>query len=652
MPRIFISYRRSDSITISGRIYDRLAAAFGDRSVFKDVDDIPLGADFRAVLDNEVATSDVQLVIIGSNWLNVTDERGQQRLQDPNDFVRIEVESGLKRGNNVLVIPVLVSGARMPTSDQLPPSLAELTYRNAAVVRDDPDFNRDMIKLIEQIKGHFGEDGGTKPTIPQRGAQRLRLPTRPRLDYPEIRWQISRRGTIGAGVILVLIAAFALLIAPFIASNSTPTATPTATSAATTPAPVSTAEATLQPTPLPVAAAPAFWLTYPVAENIFEITSPFDEERPSNAAFGANVLPLNEGLNIVARDAQGNPAMILAAQRGVVERVNTTATHPYGYFVTIRHAWYGEEWVTWYAHLGRVDVQVGQFVAAGTPIGVIGNTGNSSGNNLKFVVQHSGAGLANYVIEDVVNPEPLFMANPPAYDEAALVDDVSIPAGSRLESGAAFTKTWRVINTGTRSWDRSYRLRRVEGDALGMDDDEIPLLQTVVFLRPGDVTDISLELTAPGAAGMHRAQWQLVNGAGTLFVNVLSVEIEVVERIAQPTLSPTEDRGYDLLRFVADVTIPDRTVLSPRQEFTKTWRVRNGGTTTWSAGYELVFVDGDRMSGAVSIPLPEAVPGSTIEMSAALVAPNLPGEYRGYWQARNPAGDLFGAQLFVDIRIE
>lgn len=69
--------------------------------MFKDVDDIPLGADFRAVLDNEVATSDVQLVIIGSNWLNVTDERGQQRLQDPNDFVRIEVKSGLKRGNNI-----------------------------------------------------------------------------------------------------------------------------------------------------------------------------------------------------------------------------------------------------------------------------------------------------------------------------------------------------------------------------------------------------------------------------------------------------------------------------------------------------------------------------------------------------------------------
>lgn len=83
----------------------------------------------------------------------------------------------------------------------------------------------------------------------------------------------------------------------------------------------------------------------------------------------------------------------------------------------------------------------------------------------------------------------------------------------------------------------------------------------MVFLRPGDVTDISLDLTAPDEAGTYRDVWQLVNGAGTLFVNGLSVEIEVVERIAQPTLPPTEDRGYDLLRFVADVTIPDRTVL-------------------------------------------------------------------------------------------
>ncbi|RMG81744.1 MAG: TIR domain-containing protein, partial [Chloroflexi bacterium] len=113
MPRIFISYRRADSVTITGRIYDRLVAEYSDRNVFKDVDDIPLGADFRRVLDEEVGSCDVLLVIIGQQWLTL-EENGQRRLDNPDDFVRIEVEAGLNR-NDVLVIPVLVKGAGMPS---------------------------------------------------------------------------------------------------------------------------------------------------------------------------------------------------------------------------------------------------------------------------------------------------------------------------------------------------------------------------------------------------------------------------------------------------------------------------------------------------------------------------------------------------------
>jgi hypothetical protein len=168
MPRIFVSYRRADSITITGRIYDRLVDAFGEQYIFKDVDDIPVGVDFRAVLNREVSSADVLLVIIGKEWVSTKDDNGRRRLDDANDFVRIEVEHGLSR-KAMLVIPVLVNGAGVPSAADLPPSLHELAFRNAAVIRDDPDFRRDMTRLIEQINRYVEQEPPTtrlKPVQP------------------------------------------------------------------------------------------------------------------------------------------------------------------------------------------------------------------------------------------------------------------------------------------------------------------------------------------------------------------------------------------------------------------------------------------------------------------------------------------------------
>jgi hypothetical protein len=151
MPSIFISYRRSDSNVISGRIYDRLKAAFGAKNIFKDIDNIPLGKDFRGVLREATANCSVMLVIIGPNWITATDNQGYRRLHNPNDFVRLEVETGLQR-DSALVIPVLVGGADMPRTVDLPETLRELTFNNAAVVGDDPNFHRDMDRLIEKLR--------------------------------------------------------------------------------------------------------------------------------------------------------------------------------------------------------------------------------------------------------------------------------------------------------------------------------------------------------------------------------------------------------------------------------------------------------------------------------------------------------------------
>ena len=151
MSRIFISYRRQDSALMTGRIYDRLENVFGGNRVFRDIDDINAGEDFRAKLAKEIDSCDILLVMIGPKWENITDAKGNRRLDDPNDFVRLEVEAGLKRKDKI-VIPVLVENAQMPNSATLPESLHELCYRNAVSVRLDPDFHRDMQKLIQEIK--------------------------------------------------------------------------------------------------------------------------------------------------------------------------------------------------------------------------------------------------------------------------------------------------------------------------------------------------------------------------------------------------------------------------------------------------------------------------------------------------------------------
>ncbi|MCB9450981.1 MAG: SUMF1/EgtB/PvdO family nonheme iron enzyme [Anaerolineaceae bacterium] len=166
MAKVFVSYRRSDSRKDAGRIYDHLLDAFGKDNVFKDVDSIPIGTDFRGVLREAITQTDALLVIIGAQWLNVTDENGQRRLDDPNDFVRLEIVSALQQPH-IRVIPVLVDHATMPAADDLPEDMRELTYRNATVIRDDPDFKRDVDKLIYALKEVFAAADVPEPTTPQ-----------------------------------------------------------------------------------------------------------------------------------------------------------------------------------------------------------------------------------------------------------------------------------------------------------------------------------------------------------------------------------------------------------------------------------------------------------------------------------------------------
>lgn len=158
MTKIFISYRRQDTKLIVGRIFDRLKEKFGSDGVFMDIDKIPFGVDFREHLDREVGQADAVLVLIGNGWLDARDEQGRRCLDNPDDFVRIEIETALKR--NIPVGAVLIDGAPLPKPDQLPESLQPLLSRNAAQLDVVRDFDAHMARLITDLKQH--PDGWSK----------------------------------------------------------------------------------------------------------------------------------------------------------------------------------------------------------------------------------------------------------------------------------------------------------------------------------------------------------------------------------------------------------------------------------------------------------------------------------------------------------
>ena len=188
MPNIFVSYRREDSSGITGRICDYLKAAFGEEHLFKDVDSIPLGTDFREVIHAAVQRCDVLLAVIGGKWLSVRDGAGARRIDDPDDYVRLEIRSALER--NIPVIPVMVDGAEVPKHENLPEPLQRLAFRNAIHVRSDPDFQHDMGRLCRDISRFL-----KLPDPGKRGETRLRR-----------RWMVAAAACLLLATLLVIVA--------------------------------------------------------------------------------------------------------------------------------------------------------------------------------------------------------------------------------------------------------------------------------------------------------------------------------------------------------------------------------------------------------------------------------------------------------------
>jgi hypothetical protein len=237
---IFLSYRRDDSEGEAGRLFDDLVRAYGDDSVFMDVTGIEPGLDFRKAIDDNVAGCGVLLAIIGPTWATVTGSDGTRRLDNPNDFVRLEIGSALKRGTPV--IPVLVHEARMPALDQLPDDLKDLRYRNS-VELTHARWNSDVALLVAALKNYVTGQPAN-PADPVHANVPVQLPApQPSAPNPAAAPAKSRTSLwIGlAALVAVAAAGSYFLLRGNGSSPQSQTATPTTVSATTATAPAAVA---------------------------------------------------------------------------------------------------------------------------------------------------------------------------------------------------------------------------------------------------------------------------------------------------------------------------------------------------------------------------------------------------------------------------
>jgi glycerophosphoryl diester phosphodiesterase len=229
--RVFISYRRQDTAWPARQLYDLLVAELGADRVFKDVDNIEPGDDFVERIQSAVGSCDVLLALIGPQWLTTTDATGARRLDDPEDFVRIEIETALTR-DDVRVIPILVDNAKMPSPQQLPKGLAALTRRQAVEINPVNFDTRRLLRVLnDTLKAARGEpepsisaaDADLRPSVTTPPAppgeptwagwisnERPSAPAGPGSDRPAVRRHTGRLVAVAASMVLLVAAGVAV----------------------------------------------------------------------------------------------------------------------------------------------------------------------------------------------------------------------------------------------------------------------------------------------------------------------------------------------------------------------------------------------------------------------------------------------------------
>lgn len=201
MSKIFISYRREDSSGDARALRDTLARYFGSEAIYLDVDDVAPGADFPTAIRNELKRCKVLLALIGKSWLTACNPDGVRRIDDPDDFVRMEVGAALTRG--VLVIPITLQDQKPPPSEALPNALKPLARRQAFALRHDR-WEADVSLLVEQINAVLSSRSPRSILVD--------LPSRPGTKW-STGWRFS---------MCLFIAAVLIALAGYVLASATP----------------------------------------------------------------------------------------------------------------------------------------------------------------------------------------------------------------------------------------------------------------------------------------------------------------------------------------------------------------------------------------------------------------------------------------------
>lgn len=229
-------------------------------------------------------------------------------------------------------------------------------------------------------------------------------------------------------------------------------------------------------------------------------------------------------------------------------------------------------------------------------------------------------------------------------DAAQYVADVTVPDDAAMAPSVAFTKTWRLKNVGTCTWSTGYKVDFDSGNPMSA----VYPVNLPAVVAPGQTIDVSVNMVAPSTSGSYQGFWKLRNASGAPFgigsaaSSPFWVKIQVT--------SSTTGACTDLATFVADVTVPDNMQFNPNTAFTKTWRLKNSGTCTWTPDYVLTYVSGDAMSAVYPVKLTGSVPpGNNVDVSANMASPATNGTYKGNWSLKNPSGRTFGLGTNGDV---
>ena len=250
MSGVFVSYRRVDSSGSAGRLFDRLKGHFGRDAVFMDIEGgIERGDDFAAVIDRALESVNALLVVIGPQWLACTNADGTRRLDSPDDWVRNEIETGLRRG--IPVLPILVDGASIPTARDLPPSLAAFARRQASEISNSR-WTYDVGEIIKRLDAVVSQLPAKNhaPDLAEKRAQR----------FGWMEWVV-------AGSLLLAIGAAGILRWRSLSPSPIP-AQPGSTSTSRSVLPAPTRTATIEPLQKPAPSPQEFTGTIPFGGEV------------------------------------------------------------------------------------------------------------------------------------------------------------------------------------------------------------------------------------------------------------------------------------------------------------------------------------------------------------------------------------------------